>query len=97
MSIMLQNRNNCGGVPNKIGASLFLLVFALSGMFFMGIMTYSFYQGAAAGSWVETPCRITAGEIVYPQRSGMPPQDRQRSNEPGGAAHRRIRAVGRMG
>lgn len=70
MSIMLQNKNNSEGVPNKIGASLFLLVFAAFGMFFMGIMAYSFYQGAAAGSWVETPCRITAGEIVYPQRSG---------------------------
>ena len=70
MSIMVQNKNNSEGVPNKIGASLFLLVFALSGMFFMGIMAYSLYQGAAAGSWVETPCRITTGEIVYPQRSG---------------------------
>ena len=50
MSIMVQNKNNSEGVPNKIGASLFLLVFALSGMFFMGIMAYSLYQGAAAGS-----------------------------------------------
>ncbi|MFA6103976.1 MAG: DUF3592 domain-containing protein [Victivallaceae bacterium] len=69
MSIMLQN-NNSGGVPGKIGTSLFMVMFAMFGMMFIGFMAYTFVQGAAAQSWTETPCRIVAGEIVYPKHSG---------------------------